>query len=373
MRKMNISKYILVFALTILISCSNRNGKCKLTGNFKNTENVDYLYLKDVTSNSLIDSIIVIDGQIEFEIELNTPILFRLHNKRDKYQFRDSKMIWLEPGVVELTGDYSFLKNISVMGSDSHDEYVKYNSILDSLNRQINKLRQESDLQSNVVDRAKIKEQINTIRQNIPKQILQFLNKNINSYVTLSTLYVQSYYAKRHLNKTEIKEIFDLLPNHLQRSEQGVQIKRYIELPPVPIIGEKAIDITQFSPNGDVVRLSDYRGKYVLLEFWASWCAPCRGSNEKLRKIYSKYNSKGFEILSVSGDNNKDRWINAIKTDSLTWAQISDLKGWHNEAFLSYDIKHIPRSFLISPEGIILGDNYCNETVLERELSALLD
>ena len=112
-----------------------------------------------------------------------------------------------------------------------------------------------------------------------------------------------------------------------------------------------------------------------MLEFWASDCAPCRGSNKWLRKIYSKYNPKGFEILGVSGDNIKKRWTDAIAKDSIPWQNISDLKGWYNEAFLLYDIKYIPNNFLINPEGIIIKDRtgFCSESVLDHLLGEKLE
>jgi len=155
--------------------------------------------------------------------------------------------------------------------------------------------------------------------------------------------------------------------------QQGIKIKKYIELPEPPKVGDLAPEIIQLTPEGDTIKLSDYRGKYVLLDFWSSSCGPCRADFKWQRKIYKKYNPKGFEILGVSGDNDKNRWTNAIRQDSISWINISDLKGWGNEAFLLYDIKFIPQNFLINPEGKIIMRNLCSESYADYEIGKIFE
>ncbi len=123
-------------------------------------------------------------------------------------------------------------------------------------------------------------------------------------------------------------------------------------------VGTKAPDIKQTNPNGEIMALSSLQGKYVLIDFWASWCKPCRIENPNVVRTYNKYKDKGFEIYSVSFDKQKERWIKAIKDDGLTWQyHVGDLKGWQNEAAGPYGVRSIPATFLIDPEGNIIAKN----------------
>jgi peroxiredoxin len=123
------------------------------------------------------------------------------------------------------------------------------------------------------------------------------------------------------------------------------------------MVGYKATNFAQNSPEGKPVKLSDFKGKYVLLDFWASWCRPCRMENPNVVAAYNRYKNKGFTVLGVSMDTNKDLWTAAIAADNLTWTHVSDLKGWGNEAGILYSVKGIPQNFLIDKEGKIVAKN----------------
>ena len=136
--------------------------------------------------------------------------------------------------------------------------------------------------------------------------------------------------------------------------------------------GAKAIDFTQADTQGKPVKLSDFRGKYVLIDFWASWCVPCRQENPNLVKAYAAYKSKNFEILAVSLDNKNENWLKAIEDDKLSWVHVSDLKGWDNTVAGAYAIRAVPNNYLIDPNGIIIARNLRGEA-LEAALAKYLN
>jgi peroxiredoxin len=349
-------KFPLILILLSLIgaSCQNRNT-CSLTGTITNCKDSTVLYLADSDSYNLVDSILVVKGSFSLDLQLSCPKKFMLHNKRNQFQFRDRKFIWLEPSEINLNGDFDFLKNIQVTGSASNMEFEKYNQLLNQSINRINKLIAQIPFKSEV-EKVIDENQIDSLKKEQSNEIVCFMIDHKNSYVTLSELHSECYMAFRHLNKEQVKNVYNNLTDELRGTEKGKEIKKYMGLPEPPKIGDMAPEIIQVTPSGDTVRLSDFKGKYVLLDFWASSCAPCRAEFKWLRKTYGKYSPKGLVILGVSADNEKQSWVDAIKHDSIPWINVSDLKGWHNEAFLRYDIKFIPHKFLINPDGLIIND-----------------
>ncbi len=155
--------------------------------------------------------------------------------------------------------------------------------------------------------------------------------------------------------------------------ESSLAIHYYNQLPkPPPSVGDVAPNISLKNPNGETMELADLKGKVVLLDFWASWCGPCRRENPNVVRAYNAYKEKGFTVFSVSLDNNKDKWLGAIKKDGLVWENhVSDLKGWKSAGAKKYGVRGIPATFLIDDEGVIRAVNV-RGAKLEKELDKLL-
>jgi peroxiredoxin len=364
---------VFILFIVFVLSCKNDKNTCHLKGKLENAPETTTLFLVDWEAKKLLDSIQITKGLIDYEFQISQPKYFLLHNERNQYPFRDQKFIWLEPNEINITGDFNFIKNIVFEGSDSQNEFESFNLLKAKTEKKISELQEQIHFKT--IEEAKTDTlKIDSLKIKLNDEITAFLMNHPNSYVTLNTLHDECYNGIRNLNKVQIKKIYTELPETLKNTEMAGEIKKYIELPEPPKVGDIAPEIIQVTPRGDTIKLSDYRGKYVLLDFWASWCAPCRVQSKWLRKIYSKYNSEGLEIFGVSGDDNKRDWINAIEHDSITWMNISDLKGWKNEAFLLYDIKMIPDKFLINPEGVIVNDRngLYNEFVTNQVLEQII-
>lgn len=169
----------------------------------------------------------------------------------------------------------------------------------------------------------------------------------------------------------EMKLYFKKLDKSVRKSTKGKIFERYIKAVENASVGKKAPGITQFDLDGNPYSLQDLKGKYVLVDFWASWCPPCREENPKLVAIYQDFKDKNFEILGVSFDKDMNAWKKAIQDDKLTWKHISDLQHWNNGAAAIYGIKAIPQNILVDPNGIIVARNLHGED-LRKKLEEIL-
>lgn len=194
------------------------------------------------------------------------------------------------------------------------------------------------------------------------KKIVEFALANPNSYFAMHNLSEANYGTKPEV----ILAAFNKMSEALRLSYNGQSLYKMLSADKVTALGATAPNFTQKDVDGKPVSLSDYKGKYVLVEFWASWCAPCRAESPNLLKQYAAYKDKGFEILGVSVDSDKAKWLDAIKKDGLTWTQVSDLKGWESDARKVYGISGVPANFLVSPDGKIVGAHLTGEKLNQK-------
>jgi peroxiredoxin len=156
-----------------------------------------------------------------------------------------------------------------------------------------------------------------------------------------------------------------------KESLYGKMVGSTIDDARIGAIGTPALDFTQNDPDGKAVSLSSFKGKYVLVDFWASWCKPCRMENPNVVEAYRKFNEKNFTVLGVSLDRSREPWLQAIKDDRLEWTHVSDLKFWSNAVAQQYRISSIPQNLLIDPKGVIIAKNL-RGAELQQRLASLL-
>lgn len=199
-------------------------------------------------------------------------------------------------------------------------------------------------------------------------EVNRFVSNKKSSYVSPFLLFTTAQVAE---SPAELQRRFNLLDDKVKNSESGKNLANYISYMNVGSVGSQALDFTQNDTAGNPVSLTSFKGKYVLVDFWASWCKPCRAENPNVVKAFDKYKAKNFTILGVSLDSNKDSWLKAINADKLSWTHVSDLQQWNNAVAVLYHVQSIPQNFLIDPNGKIIARDLRGED-LERKLAELL-
>lgn len=194
------------------------------------------------------------------------------------------------------------------------------------------------------------------------KQFL-FAKANPTSYYALVAL---SEAAGSKVDVAKVQPIFNALSKELKATDMGKELAQRIAANEITAVGKQAPIFTQQNEVGKAISLADFKGKVVLVEFWASWCGPCRSENPNLVKQYKTYNDKGFEIISVSLDEVKESWLKAIEQDQLEWTHVSDLKGWNNEVGRLYGVRAVPASFLVDADGKIIANGLRGEPLNEK-------
>lgn len=385
-------KRILWFlALTlIVISCESEPEYFTISGEIKNA-NGEKLYLIELQSNNIIllDSIILNnEGVFSFKGQTDIPKFYALRTIPNNYL---TLIVNPFEQIKVKTNGENLAKNPIIEGSPESEKILVLRSKLDESVKSLDSLGSYYRSLIGTSKINKVKDSLNLRSQEIltkhTEYTKKFIRDNSNSMASLMALYQQFAPRRYILNPKDDMDYFALVDSslmikhpeseavkslHAQLEEIKRQLKAEKELNTIVGIGSTAPEITLLNPEDDTVSLSSLRGKYVLLDFWASWCRPCRIENPNLVINYKKYHDKGFEIFQVSLDKNKDSWISAIESDQLTWIHVSDLQFWNSAAAKLYRVQSIPASFLLDKNGKIIAKNLRGDA-LEAKLSEIFD
>jgi len=367
--------WLTAVVLLIVQACGSNTNEFTIDGNLSNASG-EKIFLMELTTDGTnkIDSVNVGENG-QFRFSGYTPVAKFFLVQTDP---RNSVTLVVEPGdEIELSGNIQNLgEEYQVEGSEGSREIMKLRrrmektiASLDSLGKIYRENKDTEDMQALRSRLNKSSQQIINSQKSYTKE---FIDRNIHSLASLMALYQQIGPRSFVLNPKEDFKYFARVDSALMANypnsgpvkslhSQVEDIRKRIQSDEASqkrlAVGNKAPEISLPNPQGDTVELSQLRGNYVLLDFWASWCKPCRVENPNLVKAYKRYSNQDFEIYQVSLDKQRQAWLDAIEKDNLDWYHVSDLQFWNSAAAQKYNIRSIPANFLLNKEGEIIDKN----------------
>lgn len=335
-----------------------------------------YLIKETLSGGEDIDTVAVgTGGTFEFRGKIDQPGMHGLRINRE----RNTIPLFLENSDITINGDMTQLQAAQVNGSESHTSLMTYIEKLRAFDVRDRELQQEYGriLQTSGGDTTGVGKQIQSIIDELNGNVVAKMGLQNNFAIENAGSPAGAYAAWMNFRNRFYDSPganFDATLAALEADAPESQYTQWIKQSIAGVentkVGAVAPDFAMPDADGKSVSLSDFRGRYVLVDFWAGWCGPCRRENPNLVRAYDTYGGEEFEILGVSLDNQKPYWQAAVEADGLTWPQISDLKKWNSPVVGMYAIKGIPANFLLDPEGVIIAKNL-RGPALEAKLAEL--
>ncbi|MBM3435471.1 MAG: AhpC/TSA family protein [Bacteroidetes bacterium] len=323
------------------------NGK--LTGEYSGKV---YLYKRESGARIKLDSAVVANGSFVFNGKIEFPELYYISLEDNNV----SASFFAEPAEISFSASPEDFQHAVITGSASQTEFEKYKADMKGFDDRMDKAIEQIKLarsEGNAENEQKWGDEYDKADLEIKQFLLDNARKKNTSAVAAYGILNNIYY----FDETDLEPVVNNFDPVIHSSVYVKQLAGRVAILKKVAVGQPAVDFTMADMNGKPVSLSSLYGKYLLVDFWASWCGPCRRENPNVVGVYKDFKDKGFDILGVSFDKEKEKWLEAVEADNLTWNHVGDQKGWDNAAGKLYAVNSIPANVLLDPNGIIIAKN----------------